>query len=477
MQILVLVGLVISLTLLEGPMLVGSAYLTASALVVYLLGVAALSYANTALFLRSVHGGETPLNGAIKRHQLVAMLTRVWLLAGQVGVILFGYGYWITEQLALKGFPLVGEALALAPFVAGLLLMWTLNYPFDRTVREFLTARVPASGTLDAPKPTAEHTQGVWTRREYLAYCTRHYLLFILIPMGLILLMRGGLLWIAQLFPVGPVQYVVPVGSILMLAGIFLLAPALIVRIWKARPLPAGELREALETTCKRLGLRYREIMIWPSSGMIANAAVVGFIGPLRYILLSDALLERTDRRDIEAVFAHEAGHIIHHHVFYAVMFALASISLCVSAAVLVAAALDYPDWTVNVLSLGLLAVFWGLGFGYVSRRFERQCDVTAAWASGSREGGDDPDLVTHEGAAVFAHALQRIADINGIPVRGRNWRHGSIAQRIAYVLWLGGTSGTRTRDDRLVRRIKWALWGLLVLAGGICALEFLIFS
>ena len=61
--------------------------------------------------------------------------------------------------------------------------------------------------------------------------------------------------------------------------------------------------------------LRYREILLWHTENNMGNAAVVGLVPRLRYILLSDLLLETMDDRQIEAVFAHEIGHIVHEDV------------------------------------------------------------------------------------------------------------------------------------------------------------------
>ncbi|HAU38600.1 MAG TPA: Zn-dependent protease with chaperone function, partial [Phycisphaerales bacterium] len=69
-------------------------------------------------------------------------------------------------------------------------------------------------------------------------------------------------------------------------------------------------------------------------------------------------------------------------------------------------------------------------GFGWVSRRFERQCDVQAAWAMSGAAPGDRAAVITPEGAATFAWALQQIARLNGIAPEQFNWRHGSIARR-----------------------------------------------
>src|SRR6185436_21061634 len=77
------------------------------------------------------------------------------------------------------------------------------------------------------------------------------------------------------------------------------------------------------ERTCRRIGLRYREILLWHTHGMAINAAVMGFVGPLRYILVSDALLETMDEEEIEAVFGHEAGHVRHYHLQFFMLFVM----------------------------------------------------------------------------------------------------------------------------------------------------------
>jgi hypothetical protein len=75
------------------------------------------------------------------------------------------------------------------------------------------------------------------------------------------------------------------------------------------------------------------------------------------------------------------------------------------------------------------------------------------------------PGRITPEGAAVFAMALQRVAELNGMSYNRRNWRHGSIAWRVQYILSLGSTAGNRSDIDRTVRRIKAICWLLLAAA------------
>ena len=248
--------------------------------------------------------------------------------------------------------------------------------------------------------------------------------------------------------------------------GVVLVAPAIIVRVWPTRPLPAGELRTELEQALARLRLRCRNILLWESGGVIANAAVVGLVAPVRYVLLSDALLQHMDRRQLQAVFAHEAGHIRSHHLFYCLLFMVGmdALGVAVMGAML---ALNLDEKLAEASAVVMLGVPGILVFGRISRAFERQSDVIGAWLAGT-EFNDSPDTdrVTSEGAAIFAMALQRVALINGTPPGSPNWRHGSIESRVSYIFHLGVSGGSRRNIDRKVRRIKIALWALLLLSG-----------
>ena len=93
----------------------------------------------------------------------------------------------------------------------------------------------------------------------------------------------------------------------LVAVAIFLASPVLLRRIWSTTPLPDGPLRTKLLKLCNRIGLRVAEILIWHTDGVMVNAAVVGLVPRMRYILLSDTLLEAMTEDEIEAVFGHEA--------------------------------------------------------------------------------------------------------------------------------------------------------------------------
>ncbi len=466
MQLLILAGFIIALSFQDIEPLEDSNWLIAPGIVLYLVGTTVLAWMCARLKLRAFQRVSVlPL----PRRSLPEMLKKLWMLGGLVGLILVGYARWLMEDMGLKAIPLAVEAGLLLPFAGAIVLMWTADYPLVRRARTIAAANSDEQTSL---------AKG-WTIGGYLGYNMRHQLLFIALPIGLIIGLLGGVSLLTNwLLPKQLAEKIFLASSLPIIAGTFLVAPVLIARLWKTYSLPESPLRSKLEEICHKLNLTYRDIRVWPSNGMVANAGVMGLIGSLRYVLLSDALLDRMDDRDIEAVFAHEAGHIMHHHIFYSAMFVFASVVLGMGAVGWVSLQLMLSIEAERLLAVGVwLGILW-VGFGWVSRRFEWQCDAVAAWACGQRQDGDDPDLITHEGAAVFAKALKGIAQLNGTHPLQPNWRHGTIAQRITMVLWLGGSSGTKRTTDRKVWRIKIGIWLLAAAAAGllVCDLVFRVF-
>ncbi len=454
MQMLVLAAFVLSLVLTAPHKLQELAPADRLAAVVagiYLLGAAAVTRLHVWIALRHLDGAEGPWARRLRLRPLLTAAVPLWLVAGHGAVLALGYGRWVMESLALGPLPLVGELLVLVPFTVALLIHWAIEYPFHQRFRRAVAVHLAAEPVI-------------WSRGQYLGYQCRHHLLFIAAPVSLIVLLHGlGELTLLPVLPDSELGAAVYGGS---MAGsallVFLVAPLLIVRIWRTRRLEDGPLRSDLERLCRRLKLRYRDILVWRTGGVVANAAVLGLVAPVRYVLLSDGMLDNLPPRAVRAIFAHEAGHIAFHHILYAFLFTIATAVLCQAGAFAAADLAGWDAWTTDLVALATVVVAWAAGFGWVSRRFERQSDVTAACLA---DEGDSDDDITHDGAAVFAQALERIALLNGIPPRRRNWRHGSIADRVAHILWLGGTGGTRRPINRLVRRIKASIWALLAAA------------
>lgn len=401
-------------------------------------------------------------------------------------VMLLGLGgslYFTDWSLVVRGWPLVervyglSELLMLAPFFLAVVATWIALYPSDSAVR-----RVALELRLWASVPA----RPVWTLRAYLSFMLRHHVLIIAVPMVPIVIANdfvneyGHV--IRRAVGIGWADQVV----LVMIAGaVFLIAPVLLRYIWHTRPLPPSELRARLEGLCQRVGLGYREILVWESDGMVVNAAVMGILTPVRYILLSDGLLEMMDDEKIEAVFGHELGHIRHRHMQYYLLFAVLSMLVVGGITELVLwtwpVLLENRQMTqdyLQVLAMIMIVFVWFFGFGFVSRRFEWQADLfgarnvtpdpAPAGAFGQYSPPSapvDPKLpaearpVTAAGVSVFADALHRIAILNGIPPEARSWRHSSIANRIRLLK----TYPSQPDSAETLERSVWTIKAVLV--------------
>ncbi|MDP6543213.1 MAG: M48 family metallopeptidase [Phycisphaerae bacterium] len=447
MLITILVTLIVSLSLAQPEILV---YLyppsvwTIVATAVYMVGAAALTIATTTPITRRLGRGEFLSSKILRRRNILEAVYRYWLIVGQGGLIACGYGRWASITVGHYGIPLLAKIVLIGPFLVTLIIGWALDYRFHHTMRTSVAHEAD-------PAPT------YWSRSQHILYNIRHLLLFTIVPVGVILLVMDVME--IYVLPLAPVEHQAAIHMATSLGAaftVFMLAPLLITRIWRTRRLEPGPLRTDLEELCGALKLKYRDILVWQSHGVIANAAVMGLIAPVRFILVSDGIVDRLERHHIRAVFAHEGGHITSHHLPYLMLMAIAVMTLCGSAADLAAVLLGLPGLAAMLLMLALIFVIGGLLFGAVSRQFERQSDVIGAWASAPPP--DNSAQITHEGAAIFAGALEQIARLNGIEQHKHNWRHGSIAHRVQYILLLGSTGGTRRQIDTTVRRIKIAI-------------------
>ena len=461
MLITILITLIVSLSLAQ-PGILGHlkppSLWTAVATVIYPVGAVALTVAGTRSITRRLGRGEILSNKTIRWRNISEALYRCWLIVGQGTLIACGYGQWAVLTVGRYNIPLLEKLVLVGPFLVTIILGWALDYRFHLAIR---------TAAAD------ENTQAApyWSRGKHILYNIRHLLLFTLVPVGLILLVMDVLeMYVLARVPVSARDTVYLAGSLGTALTVFALAPLLITRIWRTRRLETGPLRTDLEEICSSLKLKYRDILVWESEGVIANAAVMGLIAPVRFILVSDGIVDRLERHQIRAVFAHEGGHIIAHHLPYLMIVAVTIMTLCGSAAELIAILADLEGPAAMLLMLGLVFAGGGLIFGAVSRQFERQSDVIGAWASAPPP--DNSSRITHEGAAIFANALEQIARLNGIDPHKRNWRHGSIASRVRYILSLGSTAGTRRQIDTTVRRIKIAIVLGLFAAAAVITLQ-----
>jgi len=389
---------------------------------------------------------------------------------------------------------LIDELVFLLPSLLMMLLGWAVYYPVDRRMREAALMR-----QIDGSQPVKP-----WSRGQFIITQFRHQVLLVLLPLLLIWAWSEALLqWSPGAVNVfgWPMDLTYPL-TLLGVMVVFVMSPVLIRMVWDTVRLPAGEMRDGLTELCRTHRVGVRELLLWRTYGNVVNAAVMGLIAPVRYILLTDGLLERMSREQVEAVMAHEIAHVKKKHLFWliAVAGSLLTVlqlfwaavvvvlvdavvqpgrpddSLAAHAGVVQASSASWLDAAAELLhggqgavllSTGLAVVSWALVFGWVSRRFERQADTFAVQhfvAKHERQiDRDGRLLIDDEAVRVMIGALAAVASLNHMPPTRRNWRHGSIAWRQVYLRSLVGKRTDQLPIDRLVGVIK--IVGALLLA------------
>lgn len=247
----------------------------------------------------------------------------------------------------------------------------------------------------------------------------------------------------------------------LTVASVFM--PLLVKRIWGCTPLPPGPLRDRLNESVAKMGLKVREILFWPlMEGRLLTAGIVGPMPRFRYLLITPALASVLDADELDGVVAHEAGHIKYGHLWHYLFFFSGilvgglAIFFQLSSAVLIWWFAAYPDLAANhwaepgisaALTLGMggvLFVSFRVLFGKLSRSFERQADLFAL------------EMLGRPGP--IASALETISansgDIRDLP----SWHHGSVAERVAYVNLAASDPTVGRSHHRSVRRLKRAI-------------------
>jgi STE24 endopeptidase len=387
------------------------------------------------------------------------------------GVLALG----LTDQIrALTGgLGLIDQAIALVPPLAVLVHNWWAMHPIERRLADAAMVRA-----LDQGRPVYSPP----TRREYMITRVRHDLLLILVPLGLIAAWGQVADFIVGRFAADQADFaeLLRAGAQFVgVAAVLAVAPALLAKLWDTVRLGDGDLRDELIGLCRQAGVRVREVLVWRTHHAVVNAAAMGLIARWRYILLTDALLERLPREQVHAVMLHEIAHVRHRHIPWLIAGVVgaaggagalgwAALHAADFAVLALAPALDgtaamrlwYALSDATVAAAVLAAVVVALGF--ISRRYEWQADAFAVQRLSAAGGASS---ITDAAAAAMVNALQSVADEAHVPVDRRSFRHGSIRLRQRKILALIGQPLTRrgVASDRVARRIKAVTVGLLV--------------
>lgn len=390
-------------------------------------------------------------------------------------IAILGVGWLAAIRQATGDLVGLDEAIALSPLVAVYAIGWWAFYPIERRMREALVLRTLDDGGPMYPIPS---------RARYVGLMLRQHVGFALLPMLLLLSIGEFSPQLVEWTGVSPQEHELFTALAFAaqasgVALLFLLMPVLLRLVWDTVPIGEGRLGDRLRAMCARHRLGVRRLLLWRTGGLVLNGAVVGLIPGLRYILLTDALVDRLSEREIEAVTAHEAAHVLKHHMIWLVVALLGSV---LAGGILTQLAVEaftdlHPGVGVGaaIVLAGSLALAYAV-FGAVSRRFERQADAFAAREM-SLMAGIPPDLssATEQSAPTFTSAgvdamvlaLSRVSTFNGVAPERFTWRHGSISSRIASLRALVGHPLNRATPDRAARIAKWISLGLFIISLG----------
>jgi len=390
------------------------------------------------------------------------------VLLQAVAVQLFG---WLAAVRSEVGdLPGIDELLAITPALAAIGSCWWASHPMEQLVRPALASR-----------------------RRYVVGEFRNQLAILGVPalLAITAIEASELLAVRLLSADSALAWTaLPVAMLLVLV----FAPVAMISVLDTTTLAGGTARRIVDEVLRDNGLSLRRVLVWRTGGTLLNGAVVGVMHPWRYLLLTDAVIDMMSVESLRAVVAHEAGHLRGRHLPWLVVIAVGMVGAAGLGAEAVAESVSKalapdpsdpllravaggrspPPATDSVLEVALpIAVAVPvafLGFGWVSRRFERQADTFAVrylTRAGTRpDTGLETDAVEVRSAAVLAmcRALGRVAELNGVDPTAPSWRHGSIQSRQRHLVGLLGHPVGRLRIDRQIAVIK-ALGVILLVA------------
>ena len=245
--------------------------------------------------------------------------------------------------------------------------------------------------------------------------------------------------------------------SLVLMGVIAVTGPAMIQKCWQCKPLDYGTERVRIEQLCKRADVKYANILKWPLfEGRIITAGVMGLANKFRYILVTDALLRFLTPDEIDAVIAHEIGHVRRNHLWIYIFFIVGYIILTYTTFNLIIYLLlgsefiyglfdivgSNPTTIQTIVSIGaviLFIVYFRYIFGYFMRNFERQADAHI--------------YTLFSNARALISTFKKIAMTSHQSPDKPNWHHFSINQRVNFLMQCENDSAKIRQHDQKVRK------------------------
>lgn len=373
---------------------------------------------------------EYQYNSAVNRYSIMS----IFIYALDIYVL--NIGSWVHQWTIFQLFPTIEALCFLGLFIFYLCLVWGFAYPAHSRLYE----------------------TGI-SRRDYIL-SNITFSLPILLP-WFILSITADILNILpfqlpkqMLFSTeGQIVY-----FLVFLVVIAVIGPALIQKFWGCRPLKPGPARFRIELLCRRTRMAYKDIMVWPLfGGRMITAGVMGLVRRFRYILVTPALLQYLEPYEIDAVIAHEIGHIKKKHLLFYLLFFAGYLIFAFSTLDFIAYGVIYAEATFgflgqntnayatvtsisfSILMILIFLVYFRYLFGFFMRNFERQADIYA--------------YTIIEDVTPLVTTFEKIAIASGQPPDRPNWHHFSIQERIDYLKMCAADESWIHKHNRKVKK------------------------
>lgn len=206
----------------------------------------------------------------------------------------------------------------------------------------------------------------------------------------------------------------------------------------KFTPLPAGELRTAIEAYCNEVGFKLDNLFVMDGSKRSAKSnAFFSGLGSKKKIVLYDTLIEQHSTEEIVAVLAHEIGHYKLKHTRQSlilsiaqsgVMLFLLGLFLNVPAFSLALGA-NETSFHVGIISFGIifspLSTLIGIGMNILSRKNEFEADHYAKITFSGN----------HLASALKKLSAENLSNLNPHPAYVFvHYSHPPVAQRLEHL-------------------------------------------
>jgi Zn-dependent protease with chaperone function len=370
--------------------------------------------------------------------QFSSALTRQSILAiALFAVDIYGLNLssFLTGIWLLEAIPTLEALLFLALFVGYLAIVWSNAYEaYQRIYGAELTRR---------------------------AYVTSNIALSVPVLLPWLLLSGVADLILALPFDLPRQVLTSPEGEtayfLFFLFAVAVVGPLIIQKFWRCRPLEAGVHRQRIEALCRRADMTYADIVYWPIfGGRMITAGVMGLVGRFRYILVTEALLRILSPEEVDAVIAHEVGHVKKHHLLFYLFFFIGYMIIAYATFDLIVYLIIFSEpiyrfvfttgisrtaVTTGLLSLAIIInflVYFRFIFGYFMRNFERQADASVY------------RLFTSAGPLIST--FEKIVAVSGHSPDKPNWHHFSIGQRVDFLKRCEADRSWIRRHDRRIK-------------------------